>query len=179
MKERQSLYYKNGNRTKLFYDKQAEAKSQAVSLPKLLRDSNILRYEIRYRRRLGKQLNEPEIIVKTLFKEQFYIKLVDRYISDYQSIHKNAEINLNTDKMDSPKDFWRQIALMKIDEIGINNMMQIIDEWRTKDVFSNPAYYSRLKKEIRDYSKEYEADDAVPLIKELDSKISKLKRYYR
>src|SRR5699024_2767279 len=123
-----------------------------------LRDSNILRYEICYKKRLGKQLKEPEITANTLFNEQFYIKLVDRYVADYYSIHKNAKISLNTDKMDSPKDFWRQIALMKIEEIGINNVMQMIDEWRAKDVFNNSAYYSRLKKEIRDYSRQYEAD---------------------
>lgn len=174
-----SLYYKNGNRTKLFYDKRSEAKNKTVSIPEAFRDQNVLRYEIRYRRRLGNQLNEPEITASTLYQEQFYIKLIDRYVSDYQSIHKIPEIKLNTNKMDSPKDFWRQIALLKIDEIGVNRMMEIIEEWRAKDVFDNPAYYSRLKKEIREYSKQYEADDSAPLIEELDSKISSLKRFYR
>ena len=175
-----SLYYNSSNRTLLFYDKLAEAKkNSSVSIPELLKDKNILRYEMRYKRRLGKQLKEPEITASTLFKEEFYIKLIDRYISDYESIHKNAQFSLNTDKMDSPKDFWRQMALLKIDEIGVNNVMQMIEEWRAKDVFSNKTYYSRLKKEIREYSKQYEADDSAPLIQELDNKVSKLKRFYR
>ena len=174
-----SLYYKNGNRTKLFYDKRSEAKNKTISIPDVLRDKNVLRYEIRYRRRLGNQLNEPELKASTLYKEPFYIKLIDRYVSDYNSIHKIPEIKLNTDKMDSPKDFWRQIALLKIDEIGVNRMMEIIEEWRAKDVFDNPAYYSRLKKEIRDYSNKYKADDSAQLIEELDNKVSALQRYYR
>lgn len=174
-----SLYYKNSNRTKLFYDKRSEAKHKAVNIPEIMRGRHVLRYEIRYSQRLGKQFNEPEVTAGILSEEPFYIKLVKRYVDDYKSIHKNPEIKLNTDKMETPKDFWRQIALMKIDEIGINRMMDIIDEWRAKDVFSNPAYYSRLKKEIRDYSKEYEANDSGKLIEELDSKVSALQRYYR
>lgn len=175
----ESLYYKNGNRTKLFYDKRSEAKNKQVTVPEVLRDRNVLRYEIRYKRRLGKQLNEPEVTAKTLFKEQFYIKLVKRYVADYQSIHKNPEINFDIENMSTPKDFWRQLALMKVDEIGLNETMQLVEELRAKDVMNKSEYYSRLKREIRDYSKNLKASDSSHLVAELDSKISSLKRYYR
>jgi hypothetical protein len=179
-----SLYYKNGNRTKLFYDKQSEAKSKAVNIPELLKESNILRYEIRYKRRLGKQLNEPEITAKTLYKEQFYIKLIDRYILDYQSIHKNVkhdslESVFNEAMMSTPKDVKDQLAIIGLMAIGQNRFTELVEEWRAKDVLSKPEYYSRLKRDIRELSKEIEDSGSNPLIQELDSKVSALKRYYR
>ena len=175
----ESLYYNNGNRVKLFYDKKSEAKAKAYELPEIWRGKHILRYEIRYKRRLSKQFKEPEVKAGTLPDEQFYIKLVDRYVSDYQDIHKNPQIHFDIEKMSSPKEFWRQLALMKVEEIGQNKLMELIDEWRAKDVFSKPEYYSRLKKEIRELCKKNETSESVPVIEELDSKISALKRYYR
>jgi hypothetical protein len=44
---------------------------------------------------------------------------------------------------------------------------------------SKPEYYSRLKRDIRELSKEIEDSGSNPLIQELDSKVSALKRYYR
>ena len=175
----ESLYYKNGSRTKLFYDKPAEAKSKGYKIPEVWTLKNVLRYEIRYRRRLNKQLKEPEIKAGTLYEEKFYIKLVDRYVSDFKSIHKHSEINLDTENMSTPKDFWDQMALLMIDRIGQNGAVDLVEELRAKDVLDKPEYYSRLKKQIRDKSKKFSASDSTPLIEELESKVSALKRYYR
>lgn len=175
----QSLYYKNGNRTKLFYNKPAEVKYRTESLPEVWSGRNVLRYEIRYSRRLDKQLKEPEIRANTLYQEPFYIKLVKRYVTDYQSIHKNAQLHFDEKNMSTPKDFWLQLALMKVDEIGQNRLMELVDEWRAKGLFSKPEYYSRLKKEIRDRSSKSQVSDSSVLIEELDKKVSATKRYYR
>lgn len=174
-----SLYYENGNRTKLFYDKPAEAKSKGYKMPKVWTDKHILRYEIRYRRRLDKQFNEPEVTAKTLYQESFYIKLIDRYVSDFKSIHKNAKISLDIEKMATVKDFWDQMALLMIDKIGQDGAVDLVEELRAKEVFDKPEYYSRLKKQIRDKSQKFQATDSTPLIDELESKVSALKRYYR
>ena len=174
-----SLYYSNGNRTKLFYDKLSEAKYRAVRVPQVCNGRHLLRYEIRYSRRLDRQLKEPEVKGRTLSDESFYIRLIDRYISDYRSIHKLPAINFDTDNMSTPKDFWIQLALMKADEIGQDRLNDMIDEWRARGVFSKSEYYSRLKKELRDKRQRFEASDSSHLIEELDSKVSALKRYYR
>lgn len=175
----ESLYYKNGNRTKLFYDKVSEAKSGGYEIPEVWRLKNILRYEIRYFRRLNKQFNVPEVLASTLFEEQFYIKLVDRYVTDFNEIHKHSAINLDTDNMRTPKDFWDQMALLMIERISQSGAVDLIEEMRAKGVFDKPEYYSRLKKEIRDKSKKFSASDTTPLIEELESKVSALKKYYR
>lgn len=175
----ESLYYKNGNRTKLFYDKLSEAKSGGYEIPEVWTGKHILRYEIRYRRRLQKQFKVPEIKGSTLYEEQFYITLTKRYISDYQSIHKNAKISLDSENMATPKDFWDQMALLMIENIGQAGAVDLVEELRAKEVFDKPEYYSRLKKQIRDKSNKFQASDSTPLIDELDSKVSKLKTFYR
>lgn len=174
-----SLYYKNGSRTLLFYNKLLEAKSKSLPIPEVWTDKHILRYEISYKRRLSKQLKEPEIKASKLYDEQFYIKLINKYVSDFKSIHKNAQICLDIDNMKTPKDFWDQMALLMIDNIGQNGAVDLVEELRAKQVFDKPEYYSRLKKEIRDKSKEFSISDSTPIIKELDSKVSALKKYYR
>ena len=174
-----SLYYENGNRTKLFYDKPAEVKSGGYEVPEVWTGKHVLRYEIRYRRRLDKQFKEPEVRARTLYEEQFYIKLIDRYVNDFKSIHKHSEINLDTENMRTPKDFWDQMALLMIDRIGQNGAVDLVEELRAKDVLDKPEYYSRLKKQIRDKSKKFSASDSAPLIEELESKVSALKRHYR
>lgn len=175
----ESLYYKNGSRTKLFYDKVSEARSGANEIPEIWTSKHVLRYEIRYKRRLHKQFKVPEVKAGTLYQEPFYIKLTDKYVSDFKSIHKLAEINLDTDNMNTPKDFWDQMALLSIKRIGQHGAVDLVEELRAKGVFDKPEYYSRLKKEIRDKCKKFSASDSTPLIEELDSKISALKRHYR
>lgn len=175
----ESLYYKNGNRTKLFYDKPSETKNRGSAIPEIWSDKNVLRYEIRYRRRLNKQFKEPEIKAGTLYEESFYIKLVKRYVSDYQSIHKHSEFIFDTDKMSTPKDVKDQLALIGLMAIGKNRFPELVEEWREKDILRKPEYYSRVKRDMRELAKKYQAKDSTPLIEELDSKISALKRCYR
>jgi len=175
----ESLYYKNGNRTKLFYDKVSEAKSGGNKIPEVWTLKNVLRYEIRYRRRLAKQFKEPEVRAGTLYDEKFYIKLIVRYVSDFKSIHKHSKINLDTENMRTPKNFMDQMALLMIDRISQAGAVDLVEELRAKEVFDKPEYYSRLKREIRDKSKKFSASDSTPLIEELESKVSALKRYYR
>lgn len=175
----ESIRYENGSRTKLFYNKQAEAKSGGYRIPEVWTGKNVLRYEIRYRRRLAKQFKEPEVRARTLYEEQFYIKLTDRYVSDFKSIHKNAKISLDIENMATVKDFWDQMALLMIEKIGQDGAVDLVEELRAKEVFDKPEYYSRLKKQIRDKSNKFKASDSTPLIDELEGKISALRKCYR
>lgn len=59
---------------------------------------------------------------------QFYIKLINIYVSDYKSIHKHSEINLDTDNMRAPKDFWDQMAILMIDKSGQNGTVDLVEE---------------------------------------------------
>jgi len=76
--------------------------------------------------------------------------LTDRYVSDFKSIHKNAKISLDTESMATVKDFWGQMALMKIKEIGQNRTVDLVEELRAGEIFDKSSFYRSLKKQTKD-----------------------------
>jgi hypothetical protein len=174
-----SLYYSNGLRQKVFYNKVAEGKAKGLSLPDVWNGQNVLRYEIRFKSRLPKQFNQSEITASNLSDEKFYMAIFDKWFAEYEAINKLHSINFNLSDMNSPKDFWKQINLMAINMIGQDKIMQEIENLRHQRAFDKPEYYSRLKKEIKELCKTPEMTASSDLVAELDKKIKASKRYYR
>jgi len=174
-----SVYYSNGLKQKLFYNKKAEGKAKKLIIPEVWSGQNVLRYEMRNTRRLPKQFNMAEVTTALLSDEKFYMELFDRWHQEYESINKISNFNLNYSTMNSPKDFWKQLQVNSIQQIGQENIMQLIEDLRTKKAFDKPEYYSRLKKEIRELCNEPELTSDSDLIVELDKKIKDSKRFYR
>jgi Phage replication protein CRI len=174
-----SLYYSNGLRTKLFYNKVAEGKAKGQIMPDVWNGQNVLRYEMRFTSRLPKQFSKTEITASNLSDEKFYISLFDKWLAEYETITKLHSINFNLSDMNSPKDFWKQINLMAINMIGQDKIMQEVENLRHQKAFEKPEYYSRLKKEIRELCKTPDLTSSSDLVAELDKKIKNSKRYYR
>jgi hypothetical protein len=174
-----SLYYTNGLRQKLFYNKIAEGKAKGLSLPDVWNGQNVLRYEMRFTSRLPKQFNQAEITASSLSDESFYMAIFDKWLAEYEAINKLHSINFNLSEMNSPKDFWKQVNLMAINMIGQDKIMQEIENLRHQKAFDKPEYYSRLKKEIKELCKTPEMTATSDLVAELDKKIKASKRYYR
>lgn len=174
----ESLYYFNGLKTKVFYDKIAEGRAQRLKIPDVWNGQNVLRYEVRFTKRLSKQFNQ-EVTAISLSDEKFYIRIFDKWYAEYEAIDKLHFINFNISSMKSPKDFWKQFNLMTINMIGQETIMQKIEDLRHQNAFSKPEYYSRLKREIRELCKTPEMTESSDLIAELDKKVKASKRYYR
>jgi hypothetical protein len=87
-----SLYYQNGMRTKLFYNKIAEGKAKGQIIPPIWVNKHILRYELRYTSRLPYQFNKAKIQALDLYNEVFYMDMVERWLKEYESINKNNSI---------------------------------------------------------------------------------------
>lgn len=174
-----SLYYSNGMRQKVFYNKIAEGRAKKMKLPDVWSGQNVLRYEMRYTSRLPKQFNLPELRATTIADEKFYMNLIDRWQAEYEAINKIQTINFNLSAMNSPKDFIKQLAVSKINDIGQSNVMQLVEDLRARNAFDKPEYYSRLKKEIRELCKTPDLTTSSELVAELDKKIKGAKRYYR
>lgn len=175
----QALYYSNGQRVKLFYNKIAEGRKSGLPIPGIWNGANVLRYEMRFKTRLPQQFNLPEITANLLYTERFYIELVNRWVSEYEAINKLHLINFNLSDMNSPKDFFKQLALLKIKEIGQSNAMQLVEDLRAKRAFPKSEYYSRLKRDIKSLCKEPELTATVDLVHELDKKVRAAKQYCR
>jgi hypothetical protein len=175
----ESVYYNNGLRTKLFYNKVAEGKAKGLSLPDVWTGQNVLRYELRFTSRLPQQFNIQEVTAKTLYDEQFYISLVRNWIDEYKAINKLNLINFKLTEMSSPKDFRKQLELIAVNAIGQENLMQMIDEMRAKRSFDKPEYYSRLKKDLRELCKTPDLTTSSDMVAELDKKIEAVRQHYR
>jgi hypothetical protein len=174
-----SLYYSNGLRQKVFYNKIAEGKAKGLSLPDVWIGQNVLRYEMRFTSRLPKEFNQTEVTASSLSDEKFYVTIFDKWLAEYEAINKLHSINFNLSDMNSPKDFWKQINLMAVNMIGQDKIMQEIENLRHQKAFDKPEYYSRLKKEIKELCKTPEMTASSDLVAELDKKIKSSKRYYR
>lgn len=174
-----SLYYTNGLRQKVFYNKVAEGRAKGLTLPDVWKGQNVLRYEMRFTKRLPKEFNLPEITAQTLTEENFYITIFDKWLQEYEAINKLHSINFNLSDMNSPKDFWKQIHLLAVNMIGQDKIMQEIENLRAKKAFDNPEYYSRLKKEVRELCQTPHLTEPSDLVAELDKKIKNSKKYYR
>ena len=86
--DRNSLYYKNNQRVKIFYDKTLEGQSKGEQLPDAWKGKNVLRFEVRFKNRLLKQFNRQSLIAEDLYDEEFYIQVVDRWFSEYINVKK-------------------------------------------------------------------------------------------
>ena len=90
-----SLYYSNGLRQKVFYNKIAEGKAKGIILPDVWDGQNVLRYEMRFTSRLSKQFNQAEITASSLSDEKFYMAVFDKWLTEYEAINKLHSINFN------------------------------------------------------------------------------------
>lgn len=174
-----SIYYSNGQRVKLFYNKAAEAKKSGQDLPAVATGCNILRYELRLTNRLTKQLNRSEITVSNLPDQKFYIEVVNKWLAEYKSINKKKNLNINFDNMKSPKDFNRWLQLYAVNDIGQDRLMLAIDEMRSRQTFDKPEYYSRLKKELKQLCSDPDRSTSSEMVTELDKKVGQVSQHYR
>jgi hypothetical protein len=175
----QSICWQNNLRAKTIYNKIAEARFKNVKIPEALIGKHLLRYELKFMSRLPRQFNVSKVITKNLYDEVFYINLIDRWHKEYEAINKLKEINLNFDKMNKPKDFFNQMALLMINEIGQNEALKLVDQLKAKNCFEHKEYYSRVKADIKRLCNTYQPEQSNDLITELNSKVKQVKEHYR
>lgn len=169
-----SLYYRTSSRTILFYDKIVEGKKSSYLPPSVWVNQNVLRYEYRLTQRIAKTLNMEVLRANDLYNEKVYIMLLNKYIQEYENIEKKQILKLNYSKMRSPKDFHKQMLALYYQRLG-NELYQIIEEMRSNNQFDKKEYYSRLKKEIREYCNQPEIISKTDLLEELNKKVRAVK----
>jgi hypothetical protein len=173
-----SIYYQNNSRQLIFYNKIAESKSKGVAIPPIYQGANLLRYELRFMRGVSKQLKE-EVTAKTIYNEDFYIKAIDKWHSNYQSIKKIHILNLDHQNMNSPKDFFSQLIATQLHQMGLNEALQLVEDLRSKKTFKKAEYYSRIKRDIKKYFSNPQQTEEPEQITELNTKLDRAVKNYR
>lgn len=175
-----SVYYSGNGGLLCFYDKNKEQQAHKEHPPELYKGKNVLRYEQRYLHRLPTLLKEPEITAAMLYKEAFYIKLFDNWVSAYRAINKINDITLNWKSMKTKKELSTMGVLSLVDRIGGQTQMldQISDAAKRGEISRKQAY--DLRTAVNDACKLRDGFTAKSdAISELDKKVSEAARFYR
>ena len=138
------LYYMNKKRTKVFYGKIREQKNKKQTIPLELIGTNILRYELRFLKRIREQFKQ-EINGGTLYDESFFHLLLQRYEKEYLKINKKRNPLQNMKATGSTKIFRDYLAILGLDKLGNSNGYKVIKEWQErKDIGRKQASDLRL-----------------------------------
>jgi len=159
-------YAKRANRSKelCFYDKVMEAK--------LPISDNLLRYELRFLKRLPQQLGVPEILGKTLLNDNFYTHLVSLWAENYFDIEKKKFIKLeNMDNITKPNEAFNALVALLYSQADPALIEAFLATLKEDKAFADPKYYSRLNKKIRKINSNISLVETNELISELDTKI--------
>ncbi|MFT2007193.1 phage/plasmid replication protein [Pontibacter sp. 13R65] len=174
-----SISYQNKLRSKKFYNKVAECKSTGVAIPEVYQDKHLLRYEVCYMQRLPKQFNQAIITPNTLTDESFYMGMYDRWYKEYSVIEKKGLLNMDTRKINTPDDYLKQLLGLAIQEKGLEAILHHVEVLREQNTFKHAAYYSNLKKALKQLSNSSTYSETPELLQELNKKVARAKQSYR
>ena len=153
-----------------FYDKIADAAAEGMDYPEDLK--NLLRYEMRLKRRLPFLLSVPEVKASTLIEPDFYRLMVRHYQESYFSISKLNQIKTDVmSEIKTPTDAFDVFVARLISETDPSKIDGFLDELKTAGVFSDRKNYSRLKSKIQEVATKANITISDDLIKELDDEV--------
>jgi len=167
-----ALYYNTNKKQLVFYDKILEAKAKNIIIPEKFCDSNLLRFESRWKQRLPTQFQIPEITGATLINENFYTSMVQRWGDEYFSINKlKSNLIMDTNNIRTPKDGVNAIFSLLLQEKGQEYINNILADLKARNTFTDPKYYSRLKDELKKRTTVSTNAEQCELIRELDQAV--------
>lgn len=173
------LLYKNGLRQMIFYDKAAECKQAKEPMPSVYAGQNVLRYEYRYMKRLGKAFERPVLNLSCLSEEKFYIGVVRSWRQEYQNVSK--ERRAKAMQMFELKDIRRSkdyLAYLGMLSLGGSNELLSTLKAAQKAKLVNKHQASRLREMVKELNAAVftEEDECM---QELDRKIRQEAAYFR
>lgn len=177
-----TLYYRprSGGQSRVFcyYDKIAEARASRLIVPDGFEDANLLRYEMRFNRRLPSQLKTGEVMASTLSDSKFYTLLVKRYQESYFSISKQNRLKVNyMNEIKTVKDAQEAFMALLISQTDQEQIREFIDDLKGAKVFDDRKNYTRLKNKLQEISNKAGVTVPDDLINELDNEIKNIGAY--
>ena len=145
-----------------FYDKVEEMKINKDNI-------NVLRYEIKLNRQIGKILKCGRVKVSDLYDPVFYKILKNRWLKEYNEISKKKKLlMIRRESINNLKNLKLSLCSIAIHLYGLHKIMQLINSLgRT---VSKQTRHS-LKKNVYELSEDLKLFEDIELIKELNKKI--------
>jgi len=172
-----TLYYNNHQRQIIFYDKTKEATAKEVQIPGILKNSNLFRYELRYSKRVNKQL-KVDVTASTITDEVFYRSVIQNWYNEFKTIQKLRSNSFMIDNIKTPKDAQEALFSFLLQEAGQNLVTDFLSELKANNTFNDRKYYTRLKTELNKMlvAKNGNKSD---LIQELETEFFDIAKYAR
>lgn len=176
---RQALLYTTTKRALEFYDKKKEMKRTNQDIPGLYNGKSILRYELHLNKRVKDFLKLPELKVKDLYNESVYMKGINFWKDFYFSIQRVNQLKFNNKeiKVINVKILRKELELIGLKSIGEERLLEMIEGSKTQ--IKHREQLSRLREFVKDLANEKELTESNESIKELDSKVLRVAKYYR
>jgi hypothetical protein len=172
-----TLYYNNHQRQIVFYDKTKEAKAKDVKVPTILQNSNLLRYELRYQRRINKQLKQS-LTASKLYDVEFYRYVIKNWYDEFKAIQKLKEQSFMVDNISTLKDAETALFAALLQEKGQSIIDDYLAALKAKKAFKERQRYCELKRKLNKILQAQKGEKS-DLIKELETAIFDIARYAR
>jgi len=172
------LYFDTNNGFE-FYDKVRKMRKMKEPVPDIFKNKLIMRIESHLNKRVNQTLKEPEIKVLLLYDERFYIKVIDLFKKQYDSITKIKKIKLNPEalQMAGVKDFCNQLALLSIKNLG--GEKTILKKLEMEKNNLDKMQYKRFGDKIKQLTNQPELTEPNESITELNRKVKQALANYR
>lgn len=170
-----TLYYKKGNKQNpvvyAFYDKIKEVRTKGLSVPIGFESQHLLKYEIRLKGHLARQLKMEDIKASTLHDNFFYQMLLDKWRDDYFAIEKRKQIDFaSIGKIKTVKDaIYVYFATLEGEDVCKDS--SFIEALKNANVFSNRTDYYRVRLKLQEIRNNNPLAVSDKLIKELDNAV--------
>jgi len=166
------LYKKtNGTHSLTMYDKVKELKKNEREFYQyhrdgVLKDKNILRFEVKLEQKINQLLKYKSVRVVHLRSKTFLNKLNDFWYMKYKSISTKKTFGFSND-ITNYGDFKKELLIKAIQDMGVTALFKLLDNLRkTGKMTSNQKAYAKqnIKKLIAGTSSLIELDLAVELM---------------
>jgi len=112
-----ALYFQNGMRVAIIYDKIKEAKKSRQVFPPEFLELNILRYELRFMRSVMKQFRR-KVFGADLVDQQFQRELVHRWLEGFDAIEKTHKTTIDPTCIRTAGDYEQHLKQEGIEHKG-------------------------------------------------------------
>jgi hypothetical protein len=148
--KRGTYYYNNSNQEIIFYDKVNELNRNGIERLPDFKDKNILRFEVKYKKRLATQFRRSKILVEDLYSKDFYKMAVEDWRNTYNKIYKHKIQSFSPEVFKSVKILKSQLMLLGILSLGgESTVLKIIGQEHHKKAFKYTAQRTRIVNVIK------------------------------
>lgn len=137
------LYFSTKNKTLIIYGKIREQKEKRQTIPQEYKDKYLLRYELRYLRRLPSQLNQSEVLAKHLYDERFYSILLNKWAIEFFKIRFGKSRILSLPPTPKKQELIDNLASLAIQDHGQEWVFALIREAQKTGICNNKQAYDQ------------------------------------